>query len=46
MENLVKNSFWNVYRLGYLDGITGEYATLAGYLADEKEAEKFDKQFS
>ena len=30
---------------GYLDGITGEYATPAGYLVDEQEAEEFDKQF-
>ena len=30
---------------GYLDGITGEYATLESYLADEQEAEEFDKQF-
>ena len=28
-----------------LDGITGEYATPQGYLVDETEAEKFDKQF-
>ena len=30
---------------GYLDGITGEYATPAGYFVDEAEAEEFDKQF-
>ena len=30
---------------GYLDGITGEYATPEGYLVDEQEAEGFDKQF-
>ncbi|MDY3727518.1 MAG: N-acetyltransferase [Wujia sp.] len=30
---------------GYLDGITGEYATLEGYLVDAQEAEAFDKQF-
>lgn len=30
---------------GYLDGVTGEYATPAGYLVDEEEAEKFDQQF-
>lgn len=30
----------------YLDGITGEYATPAGYFVDEKAAEEFDKQFS
>ena len=30
---------------GYLDGITGEYATPEGYLVDEQEAEEFDKQF-
>lgn len=30
---------------GYLDGITGEYATPAGYLVDEQEVEEFDKQF-
>ena len=31
---------------GYLDGVTGEYATPNGYLVDEKDAEKFDKTFS
>ena len=30
---------------GYLNGITGEYATPEGYLVDEQEAEEFDKQF-
>lgn len=30
---------------GYLEGITGEYATPAGYFVDEAEAEKFDMQF-
>ena len=30
---------------GYLDGVTGEYATPKGYFVDEKEAEKFDKGF-
>jgi len=30
---------------GYLDGITGEYATPKGYFVDEKEAEAFDKLF-
>lgn len=30
---------------GYLDGITGEYATPTGYLVDEQDAEEFDKQF-
>ena len=30
---------------GYLDGITGEYATPQGYLVDENEAEDFDKAF-
>lgn len=30
---------------GYLDGVTGEYATPQGYLVDEKEAEEFDKSF-
>ncbi len=30
---------------GYLDGITGEYATPEGYFVDETEAEKFDKEF-
>ena len=45
VENLVRESFWNVYRPGCLDGITGEYATPAGYLVDEKEAEAFDREF-
>lgn len=30
---------------GYLDGVTGEYATPQGYLVDEKEAEEFDNSF-
>ena len=30
---------------GYLDGITGEYATPVGYFVNENEAEEFDKQF-
>ncbi|MGM9614371.1 MAG: GNAT family N-acetyltransferase [Oscillospiraceae bacterium] len=30
---------------GYLDGVTGEYATPAGYFVDEAEAEEFDKAF-
>ena len=30
---------------GYLDGITGEYATPKGYFVDEAEAEDFDKAF-
>ena len=31
--------------LGYLNSITGEYATPAGYFVDEKKAEEFDKMF-
>ena len=30
---------------GYLDGVTGEYATPQGYFVDEAEAEAFDKTF-
>lgn len=30
---------------GYLNGVTGEYATPKGYFVDKKEAEEFDKQF-
>ena len=30
---------------GYLNGITGEYATPAGYFVDEEKAEEFDKLF-
>lgn len=30
---------------GFLDGITGEYATPRGYFVDEAEAETFDKSF-
>ncbi|MBR4666125.1 MAG: GNAT family N-acetyltransferase [Lentisphaeria bacterium] len=30
---------------GYLDGVTGEYATPQGYLVDEKDADEFDKSF-
>lgn len=32
-------------RPGYLNGITGEYATPAGYFVDERETEEFDKAF-
>lgn len=32
-------------KAGYLDGVTGEYATPKGYFVDEAEAEAFDKQF-
>lgn len=31
--------------LGYLDGVTGEYATPQGYFVDENEAEEFDRHF-
>lgn len=31
--------------MGYLNGITGEYATPQGYFVDEAEVEKFDKEF-
>ena len=31
---------------GYLDGITGEYATPQGYFVDEDAAERFDQEFS
>ena len=30
---------------GYLDGITGEYATPSGYFVEEAAVEEFDKQF-
>ena len=30
---------------GYLEGVSGEYATPSGYFVDEVEAEKFDKDF-
>lgn len=30
---------------GYLDGITGEYATPSGYFVDEQECEAFDRSF-
>jgi len=30
---------------GYLDGVTGEYATPKGYFVDEAETEEFDKAF-
>jgi predicted N-acetyltransferase YhbS len=30
---------------GFLDGITGEYATPEGYFVDEATAEEFDRQF-
>ncbi len=30
---------------GYLDGVSGEYATPAGYFVDEVEAEEFDRAF-
>lgn len=31
--------------LGYLDGVTGEYAPPEGYFVDEEEAERFDAKF-
>ena len=31
---------------GYLEGITGEYETPAGYFVDEAEGEEFDKSFT
>jgi AcrR family transcriptional regulator len=31
---------------GFLDGITGEYATPEGYLVDEQEVEEFDRQLT
>lgn len=31
---------------GYLNGITGEYATPQGYFVDENDAEEFDKEFT
>lgn len=31
---------------GYLDGVTGEYATPQGYFVDDKDVEEFDKQFA
>ncbi|MDO4978196.1 MAG: N-acetyltransferase [Eubacteriales bacterium] len=30
---------------GYLDGVSGEYATPSGYFVDEEAAEEFDKEF-
>jgi len=30
---------------GYLEGVTGEYATPQGYFVDEQDAEEFDKEF-
>ena len=45
VENLVRESFWNVYRPGYLEKITGEYTTPGGYLVDETAVEEFDRQF-
>ena len=30
---------------GYLDGVTGEYATPSGYFVNQAEADEFDKQF-
>ena len=30
---------------GYLDGVSGDYATPSGYFVDEKAAEEFDKEF-
>lgn len=31
---------------GFLDGITGEYATPESYLVDEQEVEEFDRQLT
>lgn len=30
---------------GYLDGVTGEYASPQGYMVDEAAAEEFDRKF-
>jgi len=45
VENLIRKSFWNVYRPGCLDGITGVYAPPKGYFVDEAACEAFDKHF-
>lgn len=45
VETLVRESFWNVYRPGYLDGVTGVYTTPQGYYVDEAEVEAFDQEF-
>ena len=30
---------------GYLDGVTGEYATPKGYFVNKEDADRFDKTF-
>ena len=44
VETLICETFWNVYRPGYLDGITGVYTSPQGYLLDEDACEAIDKQ--
>jgi predicted N-acetyltransferase YhbS len=45
VEHLTREAFWNVYRPGFLDGITGVYHTPKGYYVDEAAAEEFDRNF-
>lgn len=52
VENLVRESFWNIYRPGCLEHFvlhqlrkSGEYATPKSYFVNEKEAEEFDQLF-
>ena len=44
-ENVTREAFWNVYKPGYLDGVTGTYHTPEGYFVSEEEVEEFDKTF-
>lgn len=44
-ENVTREAFWNVYKPGYLSGVTGIYHTPEGYFVSEEEVEVFDKTF-
>ena len=43
-SKMIRHLFQN-WIPGFLNGITGEYATPEGYFVDEKKAEEFDKMF-
>lgn len=44
-ENVTREAFWNVYKPGYLGGVTATYHTPEGYFVSEEEVEEFDKTF-
>ena len=44
-EYVTREAFWNIYKPGYLGGVTGTYHTPEGYFVSEEEVEEFDKTF-